>query len=156
MKLKIDIKSQEPAYSQIVNQVRSAVHSGALKPGEVLTPVRQLASLLNLNPNTVAKAYKMLEQERIVHGAGRQGTFVEENAKLQIKDNNQAAAKYELDTLIKFMRSRDLDTAQIKLLLFDQIEKIDNETVANDDRQISFKGEGFTKKLPSFFSKRQK
>jgi GntR family transcriptional regulator len=62
-----------PIYLQLMEQVKHAVETGALRPGEQLPGIRPLAEELVINPNTVAKAYRELEHEGIVelrHGAG--------------------------------------------------------------------------------------
>ena len=62
-----------PIYLQLMEQVKHAIETGALRPGEQLPGIRPLAEELVINPNTVAKAYRELEHEGIVelrHGAG--------------------------------------------------------------------------------------
>ncbi len=65
-----------PEYLQIVEQIRLAVARGALQPGERLEPVRQLAERLGVNPSTVARAYRELEQAGVIETRGRRGTRV--------------------------------------------------------------------------------
>ena len=145
MEIEIDTKSPEPVYAQIVRQIREAVQRGMLQAGHSLPPVRQLAGDLMINPNTVAKAYKQLEGERVIRGAGRQGTFVEENAKAQIELSNNQDAQHELDNLLRDLERRGMTRAQIKIILFDQIERLEKIEEAkkkeqSDDKQISFAG----------------
>src|SRR5881275_2349625 len=62
-----------PIYLQVMEQVKHAVETGALRPGEQLPGIRPLAEELVINPNTVAKAYRELEHEGVIelrHGAG--------------------------------------------------------------------------------------
>jgi GntR family transcriptional regulator len=62
-----------PIYLQLIEQVKHAIETGALRPGEQLPGIRPLAEALVINPNTVAKAYRELEHEGVVelrHGAG--------------------------------------------------------------------------------------
>jgi len=62
-----------PLYLQLMEQVKHAVETGALRPGEQLPGIRPLAEELVMNPNTVAKAYRELEHEGVIelrHGAG--------------------------------------------------------------------------------------
>lgn len=62
-----------PIYLQLMEQIRHAVETGALRPGEQLPGIRPLAEELVMNPNTVAKAYRELEHEGVIelrHGAG--------------------------------------------------------------------------------------
>src|SRR5437764_7044363 len=62
-----------PIYVQLMEQVKHAIETGALRPGEQLPGIRPLAEELVMNPNTVAKAYRELEHEGVIelrHGAG--------------------------------------------------------------------------------------
>ena len=74
--IEIDVHSPVPVYEQIVDQVRGLVRAGRLAPGATLPSVRQLAADLELNPNTVAKAYSLLERDGVVKTARRRGTVV--------------------------------------------------------------------------------
>ncbi len=66
MLLQINFKSGKPVYLQVVDQIKSAAASGALRPGEALPPIRQLAEQLRINRNTAAKAYGELESQGII------------------------------------------------------------------------------------------
>jgi GntR family transcriptional regulator len=63
MNLTIDPKSPLPAYQQVIQAIKLEVLSGGLRDGDQLPSIRDLAKLLKLNPNTVAKAYYALEAE---------------------------------------------------------------------------------------------
>jgi GntR family transcriptional regulator len=67
-----------PIYLQIVNQVKYLVASGRLTPGEELPPIRALAQQITVNPNTVARAYRELERDGVVHTRRTAGTYVSE------------------------------------------------------------------------------
>jgi GntR family transcriptional regulator len=68
--------SPEPIYQQIVGQVARAIAAGEVSPGDKLPTVRSLAEELVINPNTVAHAYGLLEQEGLVTTKTGSGTFV--------------------------------------------------------------------------------
>lgn len=72
----IDRSSDEPVYEQIARQVRSVIASGDLGAGSALPPVRTLASDLGVNLNTVARAYRLLEDEGFVRIQAREGAVV--------------------------------------------------------------------------------
>ncbi len=76
MDVSINIDSAEPVYEQIVRQIQLGARSGVLAPGTPLPSVRQLAADLELNRNTVARAFKTLEERGVIQTAGRKGTFV--------------------------------------------------------------------------------
>ena len=73
---RLDARSGVPPYLQLVQQVRQALLLGFLRPGDRLPLIREVVEGLAINPNTVAKAYRQLEQEGLVNGRPGQGTFV--------------------------------------------------------------------------------
>lgn len=78
--IEIDISSPEPIYEQIVSQIGLAIKNGELKDGDRLPPIRQLSSDLEINSNTVAKAYLILEEFNIIVTNGRSGSLISPDA----------------------------------------------------------------------------
>ncbi len=76
--LQIDFRSGLPIYTQIVNQVQAQVVGGVLKPGDQLPTVRALAEELRVNFNTVARAYRLLDEARIISTQQGRGTYITE------------------------------------------------------------------------------
>src|SRR5215207_9700 len=76
--LQIDFRSGLPIYTQIVNQVQTQVVGGVLKPGDQLPTVRALAEELRVNFNTVARAYRLLDEARIISTQQGRGTYITE------------------------------------------------------------------------------
>jgi GntR family transcriptional regulator len=76
--LQIDFRSGLPIYIQIVNQVQAQVASGVLEPGDQLPTVRALAEELRVNFNTVARAYRILDEARIISTQQGRGTYITE------------------------------------------------------------------------------
>ena len=74
--LQIDFRSGLPIYTQIVNQVQAQVVGGVLKPGDQLPTVRALAEELRVNFNTVARAYRILDEARIISTQQGRGTYI--------------------------------------------------------------------------------
>ncbi|MCK4275691.1 MAG: GntR family transcriptional regulator, partial [Phycisphaerae bacterium] len=72
--------SNDPIYVQIVDQIGRAIATGELTVGNKLPPIRQLAGELVINPNTVARAYGVLEQRGLVSTKTGAGTFVTDPA----------------------------------------------------------------------------
>jgi GntR family transcriptional regulator len=73
---RMDGRSGEPPYLQIVRQVRQALRMGVLNVGDQLPSVREVVAAVAINPNTVLKAYRDLEREGLVEARAGQGTFV--------------------------------------------------------------------------------
>ena len=76
--LQIDFRSGLPIYTQIVNQIQAQVVAGVLKPGDQLPTVRALAEELRVNFNTVARAYRILDEARIISTQQGRGTYITE------------------------------------------------------------------------------
>jgi GntR family transcriptional regulator len=76
MDIKIDFRSEQPIYIQIVEQIRRKVASGELKQGDQLPTVRQLATDLRVNFNTVARAYRLLDEARVISTQQGRGTYI--------------------------------------------------------------------------------
>jgi GntR family transcriptional regulator len=76
MELRLDPASAVPIYAQIVEQVRSLVASRALRPGDQLPSVRDLAASIRVNRNTAAKAYQLLEAEGVIETRQGHGCFI--------------------------------------------------------------------------------
>ncbi len=74
--LKLDFRSGSPIYIQIMEQIRQMVASGELQPGDQLPTVRQLATDLRINWNTVARAYKLLDEAGLISSQRGRGTYV--------------------------------------------------------------------------------
>lgn len=72
----IDARDSRPIYEQIVDQIKEQVMKGILKPGDQLPSVRQLASMLTVNANTVMKAYTELERQEVVETIRGKGVFI--------------------------------------------------------------------------------
>ena len=79
----IDFSSSVPVYRQVIQAIKLEMLSGRLQPGNQLPPIRELAKILKLNPNTVAKAYYNLEEEGFIESKKGSGNWVnDKNNKL--------------------------------------------------------------------------
>ena len=74
----LDLSLETPPYEQIRTAIATAVRRRQVPPGTRLPTVRQLARDLDVSPATVAHAYRELEHDGLIYGAGRKGTFVAE------------------------------------------------------------------------------
>lgn len=81
MEISIDLDDPNPLFSQLIQQVKQGVQRGDLRPGDPLPSIRQLATDLEVNSKTVAKAYRLLERDSIIQTRGYRGTFVHPEAK---------------------------------------------------------------------------
>src|SRR3990172_11257700 len=100
MLFQINFKSSKPVYLQLVDQVKAAAASGAVRAGEPLPSIRPLAEELRVNRNTVAKAYSQLEAEGIIETSQGRGSFVKLTKSPLKKDGRRRLLVAEMDEAI--------------------------------------------------------
>lgn len=110
--LLIDTGSPTPVYIQIQDSIRARVRDGTLVPGAPLPSVRQLASDLAINANTVAKAYMLLEREGIVRTVRRRGTFIAEAARARALAASDQRLDEAVDRLFAETAALGIDPGQ--------------------------------------------
>jgi GntR family transcriptional regulator len=112
----VDVSAPEPVYEQIVRQIHDGVEHGRIQPGAPLPTVRQLADDLAVNRNTVARAYKLLEEQGIIQTAGRKGTFVRRDASREVVNVKAAEAQRALQRLVHRLASSGLSRTQMSTM----------------------------------------
>lgn len=110
--LQIDFRSGLPIYTQIVSQVQAQVVGGVLKPGDQLPTVRSLAEELRVNFNTVARAYRILDEARIISTQQGRGTYITEIPPPRVterlrKESLQALTERYLQEAMRLEFSKD-------------------------------------------------
>src|SRR6195256_520555 len=103
-------------YVQLMEQVKHAIETGALRPGEQLPGIRPLAEELVINPNTVAKVYRELEHEGVIelrHGAG---AFVAGEAPAKKLTDNLRAGRTIVAAAVERLHARGLTDEEIRRL----------------------------------------
>ncbi len=76
MQIEVDLISKVPIYVQIIDQIKHMIATGALRPDDQLPTVRQLATDLRVNFNTIARAYRMLDEEGLISTQHGRGTYI--------------------------------------------------------------------------------
>lgn len=115
MRVSVDVDSPLPVFAQLVSQVRAAVQSGQLQPGDSLPPIRQLAADLQINPNTVAKAYGVLERDAIIETRGRHGSFVHREGRKHSYTELTSRAAQVLSQAVARLRDFGLTDSEIRV-----------------------------------------
>lgn len=98
-------ESGEPIYRQLKRQIKHAVATGVLEPGDQLPTVRELAEELVVNPNTVARAYRETRQDGLLESTRGRGTFVSERADELTRDQRRARLRPFLEQAVAEARS---------------------------------------------------
>jgi GntR family transcriptional regulator len=78
--IRLNQSSGVPVYLQLMEQIKHAIETGALRPGDQLSTIRKLAEELVINPNTVVRAYRELEHEGVIEIRHGSGAFVSDVA----------------------------------------------------------------------------
>ncbi len=111
MEITIDIDDPVPLFAQLIEQIKKAVETSKLSPGDALPSIRQLANDLELNNKTVAKAYRLLERDSVIQTRGYRGTFVHPEAKLNSTiDLNQLVTDKLSEAISEFRKSGVTDS----------------------------------------------
>jgi len=115
--LKPNPSSGVPIYLQLMEQVKHAIETGALRPGEQLPSIRPLAEELVVNPNTIAKAYRELEHEGVIELRQGAGAFVSDKAPTKKDADKLRAAQVTVAGAIEKLRSRGVTDEEIRRLV---------------------------------------
>jgi GntR family transcriptional regulator len=116
MLLRPNSGSGVPIYLQLIEQVKHAIETGALRPGDQLPGIRRLAEELVMNPNTVAKAYRELEHDGVIELRQGAGAFVSANAGAQRQTEKIRAAQSVVTASVKQLRARGMTDGEIRRL----------------------------------------
>ena len=112
--LRISTGSAVPIYRQIVDQVCHAVAAGALRSGDQLPSVRELAEQLVLNPNTVARAYGQLVQEGVAESRQGKGVFVTERRQVYSDAERRRRLDAAVERLVNEAVFLGIDAADVR------------------------------------------
>jgi GntR family transcriptional regulator len=104
-------------YEQIVRQVKYAVAGGALKPGELIPSVRELARELAINPNTVARAYRELQGDRVLDSVRGTGLEVASGAAERCRNERIKLIRARLKQVLAEAKRSGLDDAELRTLV---------------------------------------
>ncbi|MCI6005070.1 MAG: GntR family transcriptional regulator [Blautia sp.] len=85
----LDYQDRRPLYEQVTEKFRTLILRGILKPGDRMPSVRQLAMDLSINPNTIHRAYMVLEQEGLIYPVKGKGNFVADTEKIKKKNKEE-------------------------------------------------------------------
>jgi len=122
--IKIDSSSFIPFYEQIKQGIKSRISQGILKPGEPLPSIRELATMLIINPNTVARAYRDLEKEGFIYTRKGKGCFVSDDSYAMVKKERVAILNKIFDEAIGEAAKLKLDSKDIKKIFERRLDMV--------------------------------
>jgi GntR family transcriptional regulator len=115
--LQIDAHNGLAVYDQIVRQVKFAVADGALTAGELIPSVRELARELAINPNTVARAYRQLQDDGVIETVRGTGLAVADGARRQCQSERTRLIRARLRLVLEEAALSGLDQQEIEQLV---------------------------------------
>ena len=115
MRIQINNNLSTPLFKQLIDQIKKAVMDGLLKPGDSLPSSRQLANDLELNHNTVAKAYRILERDSVIQTKGYRGTSSHGDAKQNSTVDLNDSITTKLNETIKSLRESGATDSEIRI-----------------------------------------
>lgn len=121
MLLHLDAHNGLAVYDQIVRQVKFAVADGAIRSGELVPSVRELARELAINPNTVARAYRQLQDDGVLEPVRGTGLSVATAARRQCQAERNKLIRARLRLVLEEALLSGLDANEIDSLLRDEL-----------------------------------
>ena len=132
MLIQLNFKSGKPVYLQVVDQVKAAAASGALRAGEPLPSIRPLAEELRINRNTVAKAYAELEGQGVIETVPGRGCFLKENNSPFRKDIRLKMVAEEIDAAIVQAHHLRVEDKEFLALVRERLEAFEVTNKAHE------------------------
>jgi GntR family transcriptional regulator len=138
MNLEIDFRSGIPIYLQVVERMKERLAAGLLKPGDQLPTVRALATDLRVNFNTIARAYRIMDEAGIISTQQGRGTYILESPSPQVIGSMRAKALEDLT-------QRYIADAERLGIAPDELKRVLNEHVARQGETDSLPRAQFEK-----------
>jgi GntR family transcriptional regulator len=135
MLFQINFKSGKPIYLQLVDQVKAAAASGALRAGEALPSIRPLAEELRVNRNTVAKAYSELENLGVVETQPGRGSFLKSNNSALRKEVRRKLLIAEIDQALVQAHHLQVPRKELLELIHERLDALENKQRANQKEE---------------------
>jgi GntR family transcriptional regulator len=120
----IDAHNGLAVYDQIVRQVKFAVADGAVRSGELVPSVRELARELAINPNTVARAYRELQDDGVLETVRGTGLAVAANARRQCQAERAKLIRARLKLVLDEAQHSGLEVTEIESLITSELEAV--------------------------------
>ena len=120
--IKIEMASFLPIYEQIKKEIKREITLEILKPQEALPSIRELAEKLIINPNTVARAYRELEQEGFIYTRKGKGCFVSDSSSSLIRKERERVLNEVFDKAIEEAKKFKLSGTDMKRLFEERLD----------------------------------
>lgn len=120
--MNIDFNASKPIYEQVIAEIKKQIARGEIKPGDKLPSQRELAKDIQVNPNTIQRAYREMELLDLVETKRGRGTFIKDDDKV-IKEINKQMAHTAVQRFIDEMVSIGFEKEEVINLLKSEFER---------------------------------
>ena len=127
--IRLDLKAKKSIYEQIVDGFKEEIVTGQLSPGDQLPSVRDLSARLTVNPNTIQKAFKTLENQGYIYPVAGRGNFVSDGL-AAASDSQKEEIYARIASAVDELRYLGVDTADIA----QRLAKMTYERRSSDDQ----------------------
>lgn len=127
MYFRIDPHNGVPIYDQIVRQVKFAVARGVLRQGELVPSVRELSRQIAVNPNTVARAYRDLQNDGVLAGIRGTGLEITLEADQICRDDRTDIIRQRLESVLREARHSGLSATAVRQLVSELLQELSQE-----------------------------
>ena len=110
--IQLNYRDPRPIYEQVKDGIRKLAYAGVFGPDEKLPSVRELAMKLAINPNTISRAYKELEQEGFIYTVTGKGTFI--NQEFDLNDSRKEELWKQFDKAVKELLELSVSVDEIQ------------------------------------------
>ena len=125
MLIKVDMRGFVPLYEQVKAEIRRLAALGAVKPHDPLPSIRELAADILVNPNTVARAYRELEQEGLIYTQKGRGSFLSARRAQDMGRDIEAHLNRKMDEAVREIRKFGLSPAEVRKLFADSLRRFE-------------------------------
>lgn len=108
----ITLHTREPVYEQVVSHFKIMIANGELKPGDAMPSRRELARMLNINPNTVQRAYKEMEEVRLIHTDGNYPSTITAD-QVVLRHVREELLQHAVDTFVETVHSLQVPKEEV-------------------------------------------
>lgn len=136
MLLKVDTSDAVPVYAQIVDQVKRAIASGVLAPGDALPSLRETAMKLRINPLTVGRAYRDLEAAGLIETRHGLGSFITEGARGPADGFGRETIARSMDSLLVDALHLGISFDEVRQLLEERMKAAPALPGASGDEEV--------------------
>ena len=130
--IKVETSSFIPIYEQIKKELKTEIFRGDLKPNDPLPSIRDLATELLVNPNTVARAYRELEKEGFIYARKGKGCYVSDDSKKLMIEARRSILTQGFDEMIQEAKKFGLNPDEISKL-FEERLKVSHKVMEKGD-----------------------